>query len=52
MFVRVYIYFEKERKHEQGRGRERQRARIPSRLRTVSTEPHIGLELTRHEIMP
>ena len=29
----------------------RERERIPSRLRTVSTEPGMGLELTDHEIM-
>ena len=34
-----------------GRGRERGRERIPSRLRTVCTEPHAGLELTNQEIM-
>ena len=35
-----------------GKGRERRRReRIPSRLRTVSTEPEEGLELTHREIM-
>ena len=40
---------------EQGRsrekGREREREKIPSRLRTVSTESIVGLDLTNHEIM-
>ena len=31
-------------------GEEGQRERIPSRLRTVSTEPDVGFELTNHEI--
>ena len=30
---------------------QRERERIASRLCTVSTEPHAGLELTNHEIM-
>ena len=33
------------------RDRDRERKRIPSRLRTVSTEPDAGLELTNREIM-
>ena len=33
------------------RERERERQRIPSRLRAVSTEPNMGLELTNGEIM-
>ena len=33
------------------RERERKRERIPSRLRTVSTEPNVGLDLTNGEIM-
>ena len=43
----LFIYlFEKEREkeHEQGRDREGGRQRIPSRLRSVSTEPYAGLE--------
>ena len=45
MFVYLFIYFEKER--EQGRGRERGRHRVwsISRLRAVSTESDMGLEL-------
>ena len=35
---------------EQGRVRERGRQRIPGRLCAVSTEPHMGLELTNLEI--
>ena len=31
---------------------ERERERIPSRLRTVTTEPSAGLELMNREIMP
>ena len=52
-FFLVFIYFERERMHvhEQGRDRERERERIPSRLRAVSAEPDVGLELTNHEIM-
>ena len=34
-----------------GRGRGRGRERIPSRLRTASTEPDAGLELNNREIM-
>ena len=34
-----------------GGGAERGRERIPGRLRTVSAEPDVGLELTNHEIM-
>ena len=30
---------------------ERERERIPSRIRAVSTEPNVGLELTNREIM-
>ena len=33
------------------RERERKKERIPSRLRTVSVEPDVGLELTNCEIM-
>ena len=42
--------------HTWGRGRERERERegererIPSRLREVSAEPDVGLELTNREI--
>ena len=48
-FFNVYLLFEIER--EWGRGRERGRQRIPSRLCTVSTEPNMGLELMKREMM-
>ena len=31
--------------------RKRERERIPSRLHIASTEPNVGLELMKHEIM-
>ena len=43
-----FIYFERDRDSVSGeRVRERERERIPSRLRTVSAEPVVGLELTK-----
>ena len=51
-FLSLFIL---EKEPKQGRGREREREgereRIPSRLHTVSTEPHTGFELPDHEIM-
>ena len=49
----MFIYFQrkKEREHKHGRGRERGRERVPSRLCTVSTEPHMGLNLTNPEMV-
>ena len=52
----LLIYFEREREStcagaSTGRGRGRGRERIPSRLRTASTEPDAGLELNNREIM-
>ena len=44
----MYLFLLRER--EQDRGRERERERIPSRLRTASTEPVVGLELTNCKI--
>ena len=47
-----FIYSEKERERvstSRG-GPERRRDRIPSRLRTISAEPDVGLELTNCEI--
>ena len=43
----------REREHEsrQGRDRERETERTPSRLRAVSTQPDVGLELMNCEIM-
>ena len=48
-FLSLFIYFERERdRMSKGRaGRER----IPSRLHTVSMEPHMGLKLTNCEII-
>ena len=43
------VYFERQR--EQRRGIERGRERIPGRLHAVSTEPDMGLEPTKREIM-
>ena len=50
-FLNIFIYFESERARRWGRGRERERGRegIASRLRTVSVEPEVGLELTNRE---
>ena len=45
---------ERERQHEQGRGKEREgdeESKAGSRLRAVSTEPDVGLELTNREIV-
>ena len=54
----IFVYFwEREREsartraHTSGGGAEREGDRIPSRLRTVSAEPYVGLELMNHEIM-
>ena len=49
----MFILFLRERERAlAGEGqRERKKERIPSRLHTVSAEPHAGLELTNHEIM-
>ena len=46
-----YLFILRERVCKLGRGRERERERIPSRLRAVSAEPSMGLELTNHEIV-
>ena len=55
LFRCLFIYFGL-REHKQGRGRERERegdreSKAGSRLRTVSTEPDVGLELTNREIV-
>ena len=55
-FFNVYLFLrerERETKHEWGRGRERgrQESEAGSRLRAVSTESHMGIELTNHETM-
>ena len=41
----------RERERAGGSGTERGRERIPGRLRTVSTEPDAGLDLTNCEIV-
>ena len=48
-FLLSVIYFERERKRAGEGQRARETERIPSRLRTISTEPNMGLELTNHE---
>ena len=45
------MYFERERQSTQAGEKQGQKERIPSRFRTVSAEPDMGLELTNHEIM-
>ena len=53
----MFIYFwdrerQRETEHEWGRGRERGKHRIgSSRLRAISPEPNVGLELTDRETM-
>ena len=47
MFI---IYFERERESTSGGGAERGREGIPSRLRTVSTEPDLGLKPTNQTV--
>ena len=45
---------EKETEHKREAGRDREgdtKSEAGSRLRTVSTEPDVGLEPTNHEIM-
>ena len=44
-FKFLFIYFER----DTVRAGEGQRERIPSRLRTVSTEPYVVLDPTNHE---
>ena len=50
IFLSLFI-FDKESTRAHRRGRERGRQRIPSRLCTLSKEPSVGLELTKHETM-
>ena len=48
----MFIYCVSVRGREQRRGqKEKERERVPSRLRTVSTELDAGLELMNREIM-
>ena len=42
---------ERERARASGGGTERARKRIPSRLRALSAEPDVGLNLTNREFM-
>ena len=53
IFLNVYLVL-RDRVCEQGRGRERggdTESEAGSRLRTVTTEPDVGLELTNRETM-
>ena len=51
-FLKFTIYFERERERKRDAGGAvREGERIPSRLRTISREPDLGLELTTCEIM-
>ena len=47
-FLSLFVYL---RESKLGKGRERERERIPSRPRTVSAEPDVGLEPTNREIV-
>ena len=51
IFEKLSLFIHFERQNELGRGREQGRERIPSRLFTVSTEPNVGLELTKCKTM-
>ena len=53
MFFNVYLFLrQRDTEHEWGRGRKRGRQNLKqTRLRAVSTEPDMGLELMNHEIM-
>ena len=51
-FLKVYLFILREREQSQvGEGQREEKERIPSRFRTVSTEPDMGLEPTNLEIM-
>ena len=55
-FFKVYLFISREREREStcvraGEGTERRGQGILSRLCAVSTEPHVGLGPTNHEIM-
>ena len=48
----IYLFRERERERERSSKRaETRRERIPSRLHAVSTDPHVGLDLTNCEIV-
>ena len=49
LFFNVYLFILRER--GRGRGRQRGRQRIPSKLHTVSAEPHVGLKFMNREII-
>ena len=50
--LNVYLFiFEIDESAHRGGAREGGRERIPSRLRAVSAEPSVGLDLTNHKIM-
>ena len=53
LFLKIYFEREREDVHTSGRGAEREggREKIPSRLRTVSIKPDVGLKPTNREIM-
>ena len=46
-----FIYLEREKETAGEAQRQRGRERIPSRLCSVNTEPNMGLELTKSEIL-
>ena len=47
----MHLFILREKEYKQGRVREREREKIPSRLRTDSTEPNARVELKNYEIM-
>ena len=51
-FLKVYLFILREREQSQvGEGQREEKERIPSRIRTVSKEPDMGLEPSNLEIM-
>ena len=51
LFICLFVYLFWERERVQAGEGQRERERIPSRLCTVSTEPHTEFKLRNHEIM-
>ena len=48
----MFIYFKEiEIEHEQGGAERDTESETGSRLRAVSADPNVGLELTNHEVM-
>ena len=47
----IYLFILRERARASRGGAERRRDSSPSRIRTVGTEPDLGLELPSHEIL-